>query len=96
MGVQIDNLFPGLMTGRPGVNHPGVIKSRVSSPKANGKFRAADMGASGSLIEPPSQPVVKIVEAIYKANCNIKMNSIMIPPPLSYDSTCLSEHGLML
>lgn len=38
------------------------------------------MGASGSLIEPPSQPVVKIVEAIYKANCNIKMNSIMIPP----------------
>ena len=23
------------------------------------------MGASGSLIEPPSQPVVKIVEAIY-------------------------------
>ena len=39
------------------------------------------MGASGSLIEPPSQPVVKIVEAIYKANCNIKMNSIMIPPP---------------
>ena len=40
------------------------------------------MGASGSLIEPPSQPVVKIVEAIYKANCNIKMNSIMIPPPL--------------
>lgn len=34
MGVQIDNLFPGLMTGRPGVNHPGVIKSRVSSPKA--------------------------------------------------------------
>ena len=46
------------------------------------------MGASGSLIEPPSQPVVKIVEAIYKANCNIKMNSIMIPHPLSYDSTC--------
>ena len=43
--------------------------------------READMGASGSLIEPPSQPVVKIVEAIYKANCNIKMNSIMIPPP---------------
>lgn len=54
------------------------------------------MGASGSLIEPPSQPVVKIVEAIYKANCNIKMNSIMIPTPLGYDSTCLSEHGLML
>ena len=40
------------------------------------------MGASGSLIEPPSQPVVKIVEAIYKANCNIKMNSIMIPPKI--------------
>ena len=39
------------------------------------------MGASGSLVEPPCQPVVKIVEAIYKANCNIKMNSIMIPPP---------------
>lgn len=39
------------------------------------------MGASGSLIEPPCQPVVKIVEPIYKANCNIKMNSIMIPPP---------------
>ena len=35
MGVQIDNLFPGLMTGRP-----GVIKSRVSSPKANGKLPA--------------------------------------------------------
>lgn len=45
MGVQIDNLFSGLMTGRPGVNHPGVnhpdvIKSRVSSPKANGKLPA--------------------------------------------------------
>lgn len=39
------------------------------------------MGASGSLIEPPCQPVVKIVEPIHKANCNIKMNSIMIPPP---------------
>ena len=40
MGVQIDNLFSGLMTGRPGVNHPDVIKSRVSSPKANGKLPA--------------------------------------------------------
>ena len=40
MGVQIDNLFPGLMTGRPGVNHLDVIKSRVSSPKANGKLPA--------------------------------------------------------
>lgn len=30
----------GLMTGRPGVNHPDVIKSRVSSPKANGKLPA--------------------------------------------------------
>ena len=35
MEVQIDNLFSGLMTGRPGVNHPDVIKSRVSSPRAD-------------------------------------------------------------
>ena len=39
------------------------------------------MSASGSLVEPPCQPGAKIVEVIQKANCNIKMNSIMIPPP---------------